>query len=154
MEIEGMIIRDLGLFEGVSKAGNPWKKHEWVLETVSQYPRKIKFTVFGDKVNTINFELGKRYVIQVDVESREFNERWYTDLTAYNYRPLEDNTNIEQSATGPNIYTGNPGGNRIPDNPYKQDSTQSVISNPTSSAATFGGSSDFSQVDEQEDLPF
>lgn len=89
MEIEGMIIRDLGLQEGVSRAGNPWKKHEWVLETVGQYPRKVKFHVFGDRVDTLKFEVGKFYAVQFDLESREYNERWYTDVNAYNYRQIE-----------------------------------------------------------------
>ena len=43
MEIEGKIIRDLPLQEGVSRAGNPWKKKEWVLETFGQYPRQVCF---------------------------------------------------------------------------------------------------------------
>lgn len=42
MEIEGKIIRDLPLQEGVSRAGNPWKKKEWVLETFGQYPRGFR----------------------------------------------------------------------------------------------------------------
>ena len=33
MEIKGRIIHVLPLQEGVSKAGNPWKKQEYVLET-------------------------------------------------------------------------------------------------------------------------
>ena len=102
MEIEGLIISDLGPKDGVSKVGKPWKKHEWLLETSGQYPRKVKFTVFGDRTETITFECGKRYVIQVDVESREYNGNWYTDLTAYNYRLLEEGATTE----GPNFNPG------------------------------------------------
>lgn len=83
MEIEGKIIMDLGETGGISKAGNSWKKHEWVLETMGQYPRKVKFHLFGDRADTIRFDLMKTYKIQVDVESREFNGRWYTDLNCY-----------------------------------------------------------------------
>lgn len=78
---------DLPLQQGTSKAGNPWKKKEWVLETIGQYPRKVKFDVFGDRVDTLHFELGQSYVVSVDVESREFNGRWYTDLKAFAVRP-------------------------------------------------------------------
>ena len=52
MEIEGKIIRDLPLQEGVSRAGNPWKKKEWVLETFGQYPRQVCFHFFGDRVDS------------------------------------------------------------------------------------------------------
>ena len=83
MELEGKIIIDLPLQEGTSKAGNPWKKKEWVLETFGNYPRRVKFDTFGDRVDTIKPEVGKSYKVQVDAESREFNGRWYTDLRAY-----------------------------------------------------------------------
>ena len=92
MEIEGTIILDLGVQEGVSKAGKPWKKQEWVLETLSggMYPRRVKFTVFGEnRVADLKFEMQKQYRISVDVESREFNGRWYTDVNAYAAMPLD-----------------------------------------------------------------
>ena len=89
MEIEGKIILDLGLQSGVSKAGNQWKKKEYVLETFGQYPRKVKFTVFGDRVDTIDIQVGNSYSLSVDVESREFNERWYTDVNCYASRPYQ-----------------------------------------------------------------
>lgn len=138
MEIEGMIIRDLGRSEGVSKAGNPWQKHEWVLETTGQYPRKAKFDVFGEKCNTITFEMGKSYVIQVDVESREFNERWYTDLHCYAARPIEAGAGVNQAPVQQN-------NNVQPPFP-----AQPQAGNP------FGAqpAPDFSKTDSQEDLPF
>lgn len=83
MEIEGKIILDLPLQSGTSKAGNPWKKKEWVLETFGTYPRKVKFHVFGDRVDNIRLECGKDYVLSFDLESREFNGRWYTDVNVY-----------------------------------------------------------------------
>ncbi|MDE6399625.1 MAG: DUF3127 domain-containing protein [Muribaculaceae bacterium] len=83
MEIEGRIIQDLPLQSGTSKAGNPWKKKEWVLETFGNYPRKVKFHVFGDRVDNIRLELGRDYVLSFDLESREFNGRWYTDVNVY-----------------------------------------------------------------------
>lgn len=103
MEIEGKIILDLGLQSGVSKAGNEWKKQEWVLETMGQYPRKVKFTVFGSKLDTVKLELGKSYKISVDVESREFNNRWYTDLNAYAATEV-GNTPAESFGSAPQTF--------------------------------------------------
>lgn len=87
MEIEGKIILDLGMQSGMSKAGREWKKKEWVLETFGQYPKKVKFHVFGDKADTIGIEVGNSYTLSVDLESREFNDRWYTDVSCYAARP-------------------------------------------------------------------
>lgn len=95
MEIEGKIIFDLPLQEGVGKSsGKPWRKKEWVLETPGMYPRKVKFHVFGDRVDQpdLQFVVGNSYVCQCDVESREFNGRWYTDLNVYSARPIDQLT--------------------------------------------------------------
>lgn len=83
MEIEGKIILDLPEEGGTSKAGNLWRKKSWVLETFGQYPRKVKFDLFGDRIDSIRLEAGKVYKVSVDAESREFNGRWYTDLRAF-----------------------------------------------------------------------
>ena len=83
MEIEGKIILDIPEVGGTSKAGNVWKKKEWVLETFGQYPRKVKFDFFGDRVDQNRLEVGKSYKISFDIESRDFNNRWYTDIRAF-----------------------------------------------------------------------
>lgn len=83
MEIEGKIIFDIPEEGGTSKAGNLWRKKSWVLETFGQYPRKVKFDLFGDRIDNVHLEVGKVYKVSVDAESREFNGRWYTDLRAY-----------------------------------------------------------------------
>ena len=78
MEFEGMIVQYLGRQTGTSKAGRPWQKDEYVCETPGTYPRKVKFHIFGDKADQLKFENGKSYVLSCDIESREFNGRWYT----------------------------------------------------------------------------
>lgn len=89
MEIEGRIIQELPMQSGVSKAGRDWKKREWVLETLGSYPRKVKFHVFGDRCDTINIQVGGLYRLSFDLESREFNDRWYTDVSVYAAVPAD-----------------------------------------------------------------
>lgn len=146
MEVEGMIIKDLGAFEGVSKSGNPWKKHEYVMETMGQYPRKIKFTVFGEKSSTLVFELGKTYLVQFDIDSREFNERWYTDIMVFNGRLVEPG---QSAAPG----FPQPGGSPAPapQNPYASVQSAPETRNPFGQTP---GAPDFTTNDSPEDLPF
>ncbi len=80
MEIKGKIIHVLPLQEGVSRAGNPWKKQEYVLETGDQYPRKICFDFFGDKVDQYPAAIGDEVILSFDIDSREYNGRWYTGI--------------------------------------------------------------------------
>lgn len=88
MEIEGKVILDIGITTGTSKTGNPWKKRELVIETFGNYPRKVKLDIFGDRIDTMNLEVGKSYAISFDLESREWNQRWYTDVKAYAAREI------------------------------------------------------------------
>lgn len=84
MEIKGTIIHALPEVSGVSKAGNAWKKKEYVLEnTDGQFPRKIAFTCFGDNADKVNLQVGQVATIYFDIESREFNGRWYTDIRCW-----------------------------------------------------------------------
>lgn len=68
---------------GISKTGNQWKKQEYVLETLDSYPRKVKFDFFGERADQYNFEVGDIITLSYDIESREFNGRWYTDIRGF-----------------------------------------------------------------------
>jgi len=83
MEVTGKIILALPEMTGVSKAGNPWKKREYVLETFESYPRKIHFDFFGEKADQFQLQVGQNIKLSFDIESREYNGRWYTDLRAW-----------------------------------------------------------------------
>ena len=85
MELIGKIVQVLPLQSGTSKAGNPWQKQEYILETLgTQYPRKVCFNLVGDNVNKFPLQVGQEVTVSIDVESREFNGRWYTDVRAWN----------------------------------------------------------------------
>lgn len=54
-----------------------------IVETDGQYPKKICISVWGDKINESQLKVGNRLKIDFDVESREYNGRWYTDVKAW-----------------------------------------------------------------------
>ena len=85
MEISGKIIQVLPEQGGVSKtSGKEWKLQAYVLETQEQYPRKVHFEVFGeDRIKANPCQLDDIVTISFDIESREFNGRWYTSIRAW-----------------------------------------------------------------------
>ena len=83
MEFQARVLQCLPEITGTSKAGNPWKKKEWIVETFGQFPKKVKVQCFGDRSDSIILEPGKDYTLSVDLESREFNGRWYTDVSVF-----------------------------------------------------------------------
>lgn len=84
MEISGRIIAVLPEQGGVSKAGNEWKKQEYVLETHDQYPKKVCFQIFGaDRIAQAAIQPGEELTVSFDIDSREYQGRWYTSINAW-----------------------------------------------------------------------
>ncbi len=83
MEITGKIIVALPEVSGTSKAGNQWKKREYVLETQDSFPRKVFFDFFGDRADQYPLEVGQTIKLSFDIESREYEGRWYTSIRGW-----------------------------------------------------------------------
>ena len=85
MEISGTIKKILPLQSGTSKAGNEWKKRDLVITQLDEYAKDVCITAFGDKaVQSISrFIVGDIVDVKVNVESREFNGKYYTNLNGY-----------------------------------------------------------------------
>ena len=83
MEIIGKIIYDLPEQGGVSKSGNQWRKKEYVLETQDTYPKKVHFDFFGDRVDQFKLSVGQLIRLSFDIESREYNGRWFTSIRGW-----------------------------------------------------------------------
>ena len=82
MEITGKIIQILPEQSGESARG-PWRKQEYVLETDGQYPKKICFMAWGDKIDEFAIRETETVTAAINLESREYNGRWYTDVKAW-----------------------------------------------------------------------
>ncbi len=84
LDIIGKIIQVMPETNGQSKAGKPWSKQEFVIETMEQYPRKVCMSVMNDKVQELKkFAAGHEIKASLNIESREYNGRWYTDIRAW-----------------------------------------------------------------------
>ena len=102
MEIVGKITQVLPVQEGVSKStGNPWKIQSYILETLEQYPRKVCFEIFGeDRIKNNPCEIDQIVTVSFDIESREFNGRWYTSIRAWRVQQGDTTAN---AATQPEV---------------------------------------------------
>ena len=89
MEITGRLIQILPDVEGDSARGH-WIRGGFVIETDGEYPRKVAFTAFGEERVAMakNIPMGTPVQVTFTPESREFQERWYTDLRASRIQPF------------------------------------------------------------------
>jgi hypothetical protein len=83
MEINGHILQVLPAQTGVNQNGNTWIKQEYILQTSDRYPKTICYTLWGDRVETERAEVGDAVRVQFDLMSREWNGRWYTEISAW-----------------------------------------------------------------------
>lgn len=85
MEIKGKIIATLEPRGGVSRTtGTKWVTQDFVIETLEQYPHRMCFNVFGeDKIREMGLEVGQVYTVFFDINSREFEGRWFNDIRGW-----------------------------------------------------------------------
>lgn len=82
MELTAKLIQLLPLQTGTGKNGQ-WKKQDIIVETDGTYPKKVCISIWGDKINESVLKIGSQLAISFDVESREYNGKWYTDVKAW-----------------------------------------------------------------------
>ena len=93
LQVKGKIQQILKPESGVSRAGNEWKKQEFIIETEEQFPKKICFTLFNDKTSLVDgLSAGEEVEVSFNVESREYNGKWFHNINAWKIeKPATDN---------------------------------------------------------------
>ena len=134
MELIGKLIKKLPEQSGESSRGH-WVRMEFVIETSDQFPKQVCFSLWGeDKVSIVrNMQLGTETKVYFSPESREFNERWYTELKCFR---LDAFNNITSNQTA---IKGNTTNNSVP---------------PISEVKQHGSFDNTVEVQEDDDLPF
>ena len=102
MEITVKVHKLLPLQTGEGKNGI-WKKQDILVETDATYPKKICISIWGDKINESHLIPGNMLKIEFEMESREYNGKWYTNVNAIKTMPFTDDK-VSPSTV---IYDGN-----------------------------------------------
>lgn len=89
-----------------NKTRNVYEKFFFIGKTQAQYPKTIAFSVMGkEKFEKLGIVVGKTYNISFDVESREWNGKYFTDITAWKAVCLDGEsgtqTNVPTPPTNP-----------------------------------------------------
>lgn len=144
LEIQGKLIKLLAPVTGEGRNG-AWTKQEFVIETFEQYPKKICLSAWTDKINQLQrFQLGDDVKVSFNVESREYNERWYTELRIWKI----DSAGSNSASPNQNSY------NAPSQNQQSYGRTVSGSSEPVNNFQPVSDSADSFLSSEQDDLPF
>lgn len=82
LQIIGVVKEILETQTGESKNG-PWKKRDFILEIPGKYPRQVCITQWGDQIDQSPVEKDETVTAFIDLQSREYKGRWYTDVKAW-----------------------------------------------------------------------
>jgi len=81
MELKCKLKQILDYKEGYST--KQWCYQSFLVSTHDQFPKDIAIQGWGALVQTIqSLHIGDHLNIQIDIASREYNGRWYTDIKA------------------------------------------------------------------------
>lgn len=88
--------------EGVSQNGNSWKRQGFVAETLDHYPKKIVFNVNGadriERLGVAKLKTGDHKKVFFQIDAREYQGKWYNEVTAYDIRETEEAVKSDPSA--------------------------------------------------------
>lgn len=89
MKIVGKVYKVDDLISGQSDNGNDWEKQTVVVQTMEERPRLLAVDFMGQRKTAITQKLvvGQLVEAVATVESREYNDKWYTKLDGISITP-------------------------------------------------------------------
>lgn len=113
LSLRGRFVKSLPEISGEGRNGR-WVKQNFIIETLDQYPKKICLIAWGDKTAAVkSLNEGDEVKAQISIESREYNERWYTDVRAWEIERLSAASGA-QPQPAPTTYENPPVWNQPP----------------------------------------
>lgn len=83
LEITGKVQQLLEVQSGEGKNGT-WRKGGFVIEVGENFPKSVCCTAWGDQIDQVNaLKIGEDVKASIDIQSREYNGRWYTDVKVW-----------------------------------------------------------------------
>ena len=96
MELKGKVVKLLPIQTGTSARGE-WRKQEFILEIPGNFPKQVCLYMWGDAIDSASLSEGIEINASVEIESREYNGKWYTNVKAWRIEKLnQDSTTTEQ----------------------------------------------------------
>jgi len=96
-KITARLIKKLKLETGTSKAGKEWQKQSYIFEQDNKYNNIICVELMGDKINEFdNLELGTLYEVYINIESREWNGKYFTNVKGWKATKVGEDPSLKE----------------------------------------------------------
>ncbi len=95
LSIEGIVTHILPLQTGEGATGKTWTRQEIVIRTLdAEYPKSVCIAL---KKEAPYLKVGERIMCDINVESREYSGKWYTNVTAWRFATTNPNAQPQAS---------------------------------------------------------
>lgn len=75
---------------GTSATGTMWRRRDYVMlydNSNAQFPKTVLFSVYGDKIDELNIQLGNEYDVELGFSTRWYKGKTYMSATAWKATP-------------------------------------------------------------------
>jgi hypothetical protein len=100
MQLSGMITEVLPLQSGEGRIGM-WKKRAFILQNEGRYPRPVCISIWGELIDRTELREGDQVTADINIESRQYNDRWYTEVKAWKVEVISTTTASSQQPPTP-----------------------------------------------------
>lgn len=94
MQITGQLKKVLNPETGTTKSGKEWKRQAFLLEYQDgNFTKQVSIQAKSEAVINLisSLRIGDTVTCDINVESREWNDKFYTDVTAWRISKAEQN---------------------------------------------------------------
>jgi len=107
MQITGTLVQKLEKINGKSANGE-WQKQEFIISVGDKYPKNVCLSAWGERCDELeNIQIGDTVTADLEISSREYNGRWYTEVRAWKFQNINKTPNVQentQQSTQSNFY--------------------------------------------------
>jgi len=82
LNIQGKVVEVLEEQSGEGRNG-PWRRRDFILEMEDRFSKKVCVSQWGDSIDNDSVAIGETVKAFINLQSREYNGRWYTDVRAW-----------------------------------------------------------------------
>ena len=116
LKLTGKIVKILPPKTGVSAKGT-WISQDYLLDVQDKFSRKVLFNVFGqEKIDKFAISLGEIVEVSFNIETKEFNNKYYTSVSAWFVKKISSGNNNNDSKQQTSTWTSHVEGGNNPVN--------------------------------------
>lgn len=91
MQITGTLVQKLEKIKGNTVKGE-WQKQEFIISVGDKYPKQVCLSAWGERCDELkNIQIGDTVTAELELSSREYNSKWYTEVRAWKFLGVESN---------------------------------------------------------------